>query len=114
MTSTIYITDNGRLLCHEHLGVTARLTGRDLSGQPIEPVTEAAFRAAGLDPRVCRALLQAWLAEDTTQPGESIEALKVALDKAYASRTRVSGIGDHDELLTWTSLGFSRHEGERP
>ena len=37
--STIYFTDNGAALCGEHLGVTAKATGRDLSGQPIEPVT---------------------------------------------------------------------------
>lgn len=37
--STIYITDGGAFLCGEHLGSTAKHTGRDISGQPIEPVT---------------------------------------------------------------------------
>jgi len=31
----IYLTDNGRALCTDHLGVSARMTGRDISGQPI-------------------------------------------------------------------------------
>jgi hypothetical protein len=35
----IYLTDNGRALCGAHLGVTARATGRDISGQEILPVT---------------------------------------------------------------------------
>ncbi len=44
---TIYLGDNGRACCGEHLGMTAKMTGRDLSGQPImavtpEMVTEAA------------------------------------------------------------------------
>ena len=37
--STIYLTDNGAAYCGAHLGQTARTTGRDISGQPIEPVT---------------------------------------------------------------------------
>lgn len=37
--STIYLTDNGAALCGEHLGVTAKMTGRDLSGQEIMPIT---------------------------------------------------------------------------
>lgn len=37
--STIYLTDNGAALCGEHLGTSARYTGRDISGQPIQPVT---------------------------------------------------------------------------
>lgn len=36
---TVYITDNGAALCGAHLGTTARYSGRDLSGQPIVPVT---------------------------------------------------------------------------
>lgn len=38
-TETIYLTDNGRAVCGEHLGATARMTSHDLSGQPIEPIT---------------------------------------------------------------------------
>ena len=50
---TVFLTDNGRALCGEHLGATARLTGRDLSGQPILPVTGPALaecRAEGFLP----------------------------------------------------------------
>jgi hypothetical protein len=48
MTGTIYITDNGAALCGAHLGYTAKVTGNDLSGQPILPVTKemAAHSAA--------------------------------------------------------------------
>lgn len=35
----VFLTDNGRALCGAHLGATARLTGHDLSGQDILPVT---------------------------------------------------------------------------
>jgi hypothetical protein len=52
--STIYITDNGSLLCGEHLGASAYWTGRDISGQPIEPVTESlneSWVSMGLTPR---------------------------------------------------------------
>jgi hypothetical protein len=36
---TIYLTDNGRALCGDHLGSSARHTGRDISGQPILPLS---------------------------------------------------------------------------
>jgi hypothetical protein len=42
--ATIYLTDNGRALCGDHLGVTAKSTGRDLSGQPIMPCTPDVVR----------------------------------------------------------------------
>ena len=35
MTTTIFLIDNGRALCEHHLGVSASMTGRDISGQPI-------------------------------------------------------------------------------
>jgi hypothetical protein len=35
----IYLTDNGAAYCGAHLGHTAKMTGRDLSGQRILPVT---------------------------------------------------------------------------
>lgn len=41
---TIYLTDNGRALCGDHLGSSARYTGRDISGQKIEAVTPADVR----------------------------------------------------------------------
>jgi hypothetical protein len=37
--ATIYMTDNGATYCGAHLGTTARMTGRDISGQPIMAVT---------------------------------------------------------------------------
>lgn len=37
----IYITDNGAVYCGKHLGATAQLTGRDISGQTILPITPA-------------------------------------------------------------------------
>jgi hypothetical protein len=36
---TIYLTDNGAAYCGDHLGTSAKYTGRDISGQPIEPIT---------------------------------------------------------------------------
>lgn len=36
--SAIYFTDNGAAYCGKHLGYTAKTTGRDLSGQPIQMV----------------------------------------------------------------------------
>lgn len=36
---TLYLGDNGRALCGEHLGSTARRSGRDLSGHPVLAVT---------------------------------------------------------------------------
>lgn len=43
---TLYLTDNGACYCGEHLGSTARHTGRDISGQPIYPVTPEDAREA--------------------------------------------------------------------
>ena len=37
----LYLTDNGALLCRDHLGETARTTGRDISGQKIHRLTAA-------------------------------------------------------------------------
>lgn len=66
-SSTIYLVDNGAAYCGDHLGSTARATGRDISGQPILPITpevaslsliqygpyacELCGREAELDPR---------------------------------------------------------------
>ena len=36
---TIYLGDNGRALCGQHLGYMAKHTGCDLSGDPVIPVT---------------------------------------------------------------------------
>lgn len=45
----IYLTDNGAAYCGAHLGITAKMTGRDLSGQLIQPVTpEVAAEAVAM------------------------------------------------------------------
>jgi hypothetical protein len=36
---TLYIGDNGELLCGAHLGASARMRGRGLSGQPLLEIT---------------------------------------------------------------------------
>lgn len=40
----VYLTDNGRALCGDHLGSSARFTGRDLSGQRIMACTPDVVR----------------------------------------------------------------------
>lgn len=37
--AALYFTDNGAVLCGDHLGMTAKYSGRDISGQKIEKVT---------------------------------------------------------------------------
>jgi hypothetical protein len=37
--SALYFTDNGAVLCADHLGMSARYSGRDISGQRIVKVT---------------------------------------------------------------------------
>ena len=44
----LYLGDNGRAACGQHLGATARASGRDLSGQPIMLVTDCDARAEGV------------------------------------------------------------------
>lgn len=50
--SAIYLGDNGRALCGEHLGASTRMTGFDLSGQAIYEVTpeDVAYLTANGDP----------------------------------------------------------------
>ena len=45
----IYLTDNGAAYCGAHLGMTAKTTGRDLSGQAILPVTPEVAAEAGYE-----------------------------------------------------------------
>lgn len=40
----LYLGDNGRALCGEHLGATAKTTGRDLSGHNVTRVTPEMLR----------------------------------------------------------------------
>jgi hypothetical protein len=35
----LFATDGGRLLCFDHLGHSAKTTGRDISGQPVARLT---------------------------------------------------------------------------
>lgn len=46
--AALYFTDNGCVLCGEHLGSSALHTGRDISGQPIQRVTLADVRESRL------------------------------------------------------------------
>ena len=43
-TAKLYLCDNGACYCHDHLGMTAKATGRDISGQPICPVQPSDVR----------------------------------------------------------------------
>ncbi len=44
---TIYFTDNAALYCGEHLGASAGMTGRDISGQRITAATKPYIEQAG-------------------------------------------------------------------
>lgn len=48
---SLYLTDNGCVLCGEHLGMSALYTGRDISGQPIQRVSLADVREFRLNYR---------------------------------------------------------------
>lgn len=43
----LFLTDNGCCLCGQHLGSSARFTGRDISGQPIVELTPEIIAAEG-------------------------------------------------------------------
>lgn len=45
----VYLVDNGAAYCGAHLGVSARTTGRDISGQEIMPVTPDVAKEAKRD-----------------------------------------------------------------
>ena len=42
----LYLGDNGRCFCTDRAGMSARYTGRDISGQPVHRVTNADQRGA--------------------------------------------------------------------
>lgn len=42
---SLYITDNGRVVCGQHAGHSATYTGRDISGQRVLLVTKTAAAA---------------------------------------------------------------------
>lgn len=39
--TALYFTDNGRIACGAHCGMTAQFSGRDISGQKVSRVTAA-------------------------------------------------------------------------
>jgi len=45
---SLYLADNGRCYCGEHLGATARSTGRDTSGQCVERLDAREVLASGM------------------------------------------------------------------
>lgn len=45
----VYLGDNGRAYCGQHLGVTAKTTGRDLSGQRLLACTPDIVAEAGYE-----------------------------------------------------------------
>lgn len=47
--SMVYLTDNGAAYCGAHLGMTAKASGRDISGQPILPITPEIAADAGYE-----------------------------------------------------------------
>ena len=46
---TLYLCDGGAARCGEHLGETARCTGRDVSGHPIGAVSARVARVEAAD-----------------------------------------------------------------
>lgn len=61
----IYLTDNGAAYCGEHLGYSAKTTGRDISGQRIARVSAADaewWRANNMvgNPPMCETCKKAW------------------------------------------------------
>lgn len=51
---SLYFADNGACYCSKHLGMSARYTGRDISGQKIERVTASVLAectAIGFTPK---------------------------------------------------------------
>lgn len=47
---TLYLGDNGRCYCGEHSGMSARYTGRDISGNEVLPLCVTLVVAEGIDP----------------------------------------------------------------
>jgi hypothetical protein len=41
--ASLYILEGGATYCGEHLPHTAKATGRDINGQPVAEITEAAL-----------------------------------------------------------------------
>lgn len=69
-SETIYLGDNGRAYCGDHLGATASATMRDLSGQQIEAVSPD-------DVAYCEA--QGWPVPTCEEPGCGRSARRIHL-----------------------------------
>ncbi len=50
--AALYLGDNGRCLCGDHLGATAQATFRDISGQRLHCVTKSDADALMLSPGI--------------------------------------------------------------
>lgn len=51
--NTIYLGDNGHAYCGDHLGMMAKHTGIDLSGQPIMAITPDMLSELGVASVTC-------------------------------------------------------------
>lgn len=49
--TALYLGDNGRCYCGEHSGMSARYTGRDISGQPVMLIDAAMLKEFGYTPQ---------------------------------------------------------------
>lgn len=52
---TLYIGDNGAVLCGRHSGASARYSGLDISGQPVAEVPNELAKEHALACETCRA-----------------------------------------------------------
>lgn len=50
--TAVYLGDNGRTFCGEHAGVSARYSGRDLSGHPVIRLYRWSIEADDGDPEM--------------------------------------------------------------
>jgi hypothetical protein len=67
-TTGVFSTDNGRLLCHAHLGFSAKHTGYDISGQRISKVTQ---KLKASDPTFGWECEECWYANLPSSPVEA-------------------------------------------
>lgn len=69
-SETVYLGDNGRAYCGDHLGCQAQATMHDLSGQKVEPVSPE-------DVAYCEA--KGWPVPTCEQPGCGRKASRIHL-----------------------------------
>ena len=51
--TTLYLCDNGACYCGAHCGMSARYTGRDISGQDVDSITPDEAREHGIRCEKC-------------------------------------------------------------